>query len=288
MNHIKSVITDTSGYAAKLLGTRTHGIIHSVYRKTINLSLDGRLIALQASGSPLSPISLITDLSAEDMNGLSLSAGSPVTITQTTIEAGSTASFCFSHPHIRNLGLSASLDAGQIDTLESQIFPALSARNAGSFDLLFTDPERASGILFLTAARERFSEANRHLTSGKFKDAALVLCRLIGLGIGLTPGGDDFLCGMLAGLTLCGLAQHPFALLLREQIAAHLSDTNEISAAFLCCALDNQFSLAVNSLSALPPAGEILASFGEIGHSSGTDTLSGIFYVIRIRHFLQQ
>ena len=55
-------ITDTSDYLNELLSGETSGTVHSVYRKTINLSIGGTLAALQAKGSPISPISLITTL----------------------------------------------------------------------------------------------------------------------------------------------------------------------------------------------------------------------------------
>ena len=57
--------TDTSDYLNELLSGETSGTVHSVYRKTINLSIGGTLAALQAKGSPISPISLITTLTSE-------------------------------------------------------------------------------------------------------------------------------------------------------------------------------------------------------------------------------
>lgn len=47
-------ITDTSDYLNELLSGETSGTVHSVYRKTINLSIGGTLAALQAKGSPIS------------------------------------------------------------------------------------------------------------------------------------------------------------------------------------------------------------------------------------------
>ena len=91
------------------------------------------------------------------------------------------------------------------------------------------------------------------------------------------------MCGVLAGLILCGGNRHPFAQALKEDIGLRLADTNEISAAFLRCALEGQFSQAVNSLSRLPGREEISADFSAIGHSSGMDTLSGILYLLQRR-----
>ena len=41
-------ITDTSDYLKELLSGETSGEVHSVYRKTINLSINGTLVALQS------------------------------------------------------------------------------------------------------------------------------------------------------------------------------------------------------------------------------------------------
>ena len=45
-------ITDTSDYLNELLSGETSGTVHSVYRKTINLSIGGTLAALQAKAHP--------------------------------------------------------------------------------------------------------------------------------------------------------------------------------------------------------------------------------------------
>lgn len=55
-------ITFLSDYCLHILRNASLGAVHSVYRKTVNLSVGGSLLALQAKNSPISPISLITDL----------------------------------------------------------------------------------------------------------------------------------------------------------------------------------------------------------------------------------
>ncbi|MCD7993626.1 MAG: DUF2877 domain-containing protein, partial [Clostridia bacterium] len=101
-------------------------------------------------------------------------------------------------------------------------------------------------------------------------------------GIGLTPSGDDFLCGVLAGLILRGKENHPFALSLRREITSRRFDTNDISRAFLDCSVQCHFSPAVNSLADLPSSEGILKVFSAIGHSSGIDTLCGVAYGLSI------
>lgn len=69
------------------------------------------------------------------------------------------------------------------------------------------------------------------LKEGQYEKAASTLAGLLGLGI--VPSGDDFLCGVLAGLLLRNQGSHPFTLELGCQIRARLANTNEISRAFL-------------------------------------------------------
>lgn len=132
--------------------------------------------------------------------------------------------------------------------------------------------------LILAAAGNRILQCSECLEQHLYGDAAKHLAGLIGLGIGLTPSGDDFLCGVLAGLILRREENHPFAHALCREITSRRFDTNDISRAFLDCSVQHHFSLAVNSLTDLPSADRILNVFSDIGHSSGIDTLCGVAY----------
>ena len=169
--------------------------------------------------------------------------------------------------------------------LLSQIRQAIASSQAGIFRLLFCDSTEGQAItgkeeysLILAAARSRILQCSECLEQHLYGDAAKHLAGLIGLGIGLTPSGDDFLCGVLAGLILRGEESHPFAHALCQEITSRRFDTNDISRAFLDCSVQHHFSLAVNSLTDLPSADRILNVFSAIGHSSGIDTLCGVAY----------
>lgn len=273
-------VTAASEYILAFLGGRLQGFVHSVYRKTINLSFDGQLVALQAAGSPLSPISLLTPLTDGEMAALPVAAGMPAVTAPGVLQVGENLEFLLDRVSPFNLQLTGSLPSEKRILLRERLHSLLASRDAGSFELLFSDSLRAMEIPFLAAAKEHLACAFRAMSSSYWEEAAGCLGRLIGLGHGLTPGGDDFLCGVLAGLILCGGDRHPFSLALREYIDRHLKDTNDISAAFLQCALKGQFSHAVNSLLLVPSREEIFDAFTAIGHSSGTDTLCGITYLL--------
>lgn len=253
--------------------------VHSVYRRTINLTDGNDILSLQAAGSPLSPLSLISTLCDADIDALAVLPGDPVIFHDSAFQIiGQTRVSDFSYANAKryDLALSGSLSAQACSFLSANIKTALSLAHTGSgFEALFQS-EALSPVLSVADARIRHAAAL--VSCEKYKEAAAELSRLIGLGTGLTPSGDDFLCGVLAGLSLLGKKNHPFTRCLTSEIASRLSDTIDISAAFLSCALQNNYSLAVNHLLQVPTPDVILAEFTKIGHSSGIDTLCGVYW----------
>jgi hypothetical protein len=103
---------------------------------------------------------------------------------------------------------------------------------------------------------------------------------LIGLGPGLTPSGDDFVCGALVALHYFGRAD--IAGRLAEPALATVSrKTNVISAAYLRCAAAGQASGALFDVLHSLHAGQeasmeaALDALQAIGHTSGLDSLAG-------------
>lgn len=101
---------------------------------------------------------------------------------------------------------------------------------------------------------------------------------LVGLGLGLTPSGDDFLAGLLALQFATG------RIFLKEDL--DLKSTNYISGEFLSYAQEGIFSEDIKRLFTedVSFAKEILKS----GHSSGADTLFGIYYGLQILKNLKE
>lgn len=107
------------------------------------------------------------------------------------------------------------------------------------------------------------------------------VARIIGLGPGLTPSGDDLLCGMLIALHATGhkrLADRLAEAVSREAA----SGTGIISAAHLSCASEGMGSDALHAaLCALLECNDTaleraLLSLSKTGHSSGWDGLAGV------------
>ena len=110
--------------------------------------------------------------------------------------------------------------------------------------------------------------------------------RLIGWGEGLTPAGDDFLVGMLAGLdalTTGFAVRERFRTHLSAGLMAHADRTTEIAAHYLRLAAGGHFSADLHRLrNALLSSGDI-ARVGQLaddalaaGATSGSDQVAGL------------
>jgi hypothetical protein len=102
--------------------------------------------------------------------------------------------------------------------------------------------------------------------------------RMLGLGYGLTPSGDDFILGIILAHELVGSSVQE----VRGIVEAY---ENPLSRTILLDALDGQYALPVKRL------GDAMLGNGKIGqaaydltkygHSSGSDIISGIWYIFR-------
>ena len=108
---------------------------------------------------------------------------------------------------------------------------------------------------------------------------------LVGLGPGLTPSGDDLLCGALIALHAIGemtLARDLYAVIGKAARAA----TSPLSAAFLKAAAAGQSAEPLHEIIVALLANQNVArpleAVARIGHTSGWDALSGAILVLRI------
>jgi uncharacterized protein DUF2877 len=103
---------------------------------------------------------------------------------------------------------------------------------------------------------------------------------LVGLGPGLTPSGDDFLCGAMTALHYLGHAPIAQRLAL-PTLPVAARDTNLISAAYLRCASAGHASIVLFDALESVVAGDDthlarrLDAVHAVGHTSGWDSLAG-------------
>jgi uncharacterized protein DUF2877 len=176
----------------------------------------------------------------------------------------------------------AALTAGSIAPAR-----ALAARRAptGGLGPLLSGDARSDDP-WLDAARLRIE---RQLWAFGAGDMASVLgeaVELIGLGPGLTPSGDDYLVGLLAGLEAAGHLAHP-ALATAVGHAAP-GRTTAIGASMLAHAAHGHYAERLHDVLAAIGAGRIDGLARPIeramayGATSGADTLVGLFAAIGI------
>jgi hypothetical protein len=130
-------------------------------------------------------------------------------------------------------------------------------------------------------------ELGRGVRAGRLDAMRIAAARLVGLGQGLTPAGDDFLCGFFVAGHCRRAARLARARLLTsfaEAVRGLLEQTTDISAGFLSDALAGRVSRPLAALAEAcsgAPGSDLdgaLRRLAAIGHSSGLDAATGFFY----------
>ena len=251
--------------------------IHSVYRKTVNLRCDGRLLSLHPKDTPLSPVGMLTDMDETEFSSLGCSVEERVNFRG---NAFSIRDISFSFKHVKSEGTGLiPISRGRERALCRMISHALrvSPQNTVFCDLLLGGEEYLSSPPAVYA-QKILDSTKECLGRGDVSSAADSLTKLIGLGAGLTPSGDDFLCGILAALSMGGSCSELLPVL-KIKILEKLPLTNDISGEFLRCACEGHFSRSIRELPNAESTDEVVRSFSKIGHSSGADTLNGILFL---------
>ncbi len=113
--------------------------------------------------------------------------------------------------------------------------------------------------------------------------------RVLGLGDGLTPSGDDLLVGFLALLHATGRLEEALPSSARHQFLQYvMSGTSDLSSEFIRFALEGDFAeplvLLVRSLLGQELHGwqSQACSLAAVGHSSGIDAMAGIVFGSRL------
>ena len=122
---------------------------------------------------------------------------------------------------------------------------------------------------FQAARDERFRQAFAAIAAGRLA-AGVRLIR--GCGTGLTPSGDDFLCGWMLARRL---RRTPTATIRENAIGS-----NPVSNAFLELAAQGRVNAAVQRLLRSPSSARVEAVCA-FGHSSGADLLCGLYWGFR-------
>ncbi len=126
------------------------------------------------------------------------------------------------------------------------------------------------------------------LNSEQTTEASLLaLAGFKGLGVGLTPSGDDFIQGSLAALHLLEIEEQKDLSFIRKKIAVSGHGTNRYSQTFLQQAFDKNYNSLVQCFLTKFIQGEEFLNelhvLFEYGETSGADWLAGFIWTIKRR-----
>ncbi len=276
-------ITDCSEYVEKLIRHERSAVVHSVYNHTINMVCNNRIISIQSKSSPFSPLTMRTNCTGEDLSNLNITPKTEANITLKGIYIDGTF-FKYQYEPSRNCNLLDFFDESkqksvkETQDISKKALKMLDKRD-GFCDIVLDDGVYWQLSDCAKTARDIIQEVRKYIKNNETTKAVVKSVELIGLGQGLTPSGDDFICGMLAACKLVNTKMSiSFFEKLSERVLENLYKTNDISASFLRCSVELQFGEAVLSILTCDYPDSVAKAFDAVGHSSGADILSGIVF----------
>ncbi|MBR6467342.1 MAG: DUF2877 domain-containing protein [Desulfovibrio sp.] len=268
-----------------VLKAPVQGHVHSVFARAVNVEFEGRLLVLEAPDLPLASWGARLHSLPEDLDGL-LEPGMEARFSPPFLEAG---------PLRIDLAGASRWQGDELapgrpfDPKGLQVLHRLAERRCWPGLLRLYAPAVQSyceGDPLLAAAQAAVSRLVACRLAGNGEGEMEAASRLSGLGPGLTPAGDDFLGGYLAGrfAQSPGGSRDEALLALVARLAPCCRQTGRVAGAFLACALRGSFSEHLAALAGALGAGctdqkrinqlgqEVLA----FGASSGADALAGL------------
>lgn len=271
-----TAITADSAWHTALKTSKT-ATVKSVFHRALNLQLDsGELLSIFPASSPNAPGGLI----GSHRIGQNLGAvGETVQLSPTAVTFETVAIAMNNCQFVTN-----SLDERQLplpshDYLE-QFEQCLQAQaKKGSFyGAMSGDVFNSAQVARLENGRAQLKRAWAQSVS---KDIAYATKQLIGLGIGLTPSGDDYLLGLLLILNHSVAADSVNLTAIKQAISDNIKTTTEVSQACLYAGLQCRYSEPLRKLliaitgqtSAFEQALQTVITHGA---TSGQDTCVGM------------
>jgi len=277
--------------AQRLLGDIADGRVVAVFGAAFYVESRSQVLCLGTSAIEAGPITLITAASrGTDWRALGLTAGEPVLLSATEIRVAGR--FRFPLRGAAPWAPETISEAAKPGTVACGLAALRAATSCvhgmdglgGFIDPGWTpDPDRSVAH----AAADPVADARRWLSSAfavldPSRTGDLDWARqLVGLGIGLTPSGDDFLGGLMIALHALGHGGIARALWCQLGPAAREA-TNAISFALLAPAAEGLGSESIHMAICAVTGGDAAAlrlalpGIGRIGHSSGWDAMAGV------------
>jgi hypothetical protein len=255
--------------AASRLARGGTGRVHSAYARTVNLVLDGLgdagWLSLHGAGAIPAPFGIACAAPPP-----APPAGAPVRIEAAGLAIGDRLRIALGGARVRETALPA---AAPLPPLPPPGAPPGPGLLPVALAVLARGPVPADPLAGLAAPALAALAAATARSDGDGCLAAA--CRLLGLGPGLTPAGDDGLVGWLAGLWTAGARARALLETTRPGLLAAARDrTGGLSRAFLAAAAAGVASEPVRAFVATPDAAHRSALLA-LGATSGGDLLAG-------------
>ncbi|AQX15794.1 MULTISPECIES: oxamate carbamoyltransferase subunit AllH family protein [Tessaracoccus] len=248
--------------------------VHSVFRAAANLATPAGLVTLVAASRPAGPRTVVTDLAALD--ALALEPGQTGDLSATRLRLGALDLDLTGATAWRPTGLDGPIRRDALGQLADRL-DGVRLGDGPTPSTAEPTPFQAAVAAGLAAGTRDFTDA---VARSHRDDARIAATRLLGLGHGLTPSGDDWLAGFVL------VAHHAPDRLgtatAAVDDAARPGTTVDVSLSILTNALQGRAIDPLHRLLAAltRPAGtgidEALAALADVGHSSGTDMALGL------------
>jgi len=263
--------------------------VHSVFKQTVNLTDGNRIYTLQHSDLPSTPLSIKVEISRKAFENLTPIINQEIQFNHKGLVAfGSVFEIKDAVENECEIQTERLPTSSEVSTLYDELTKQLFDHN-GKGEMV----KAAHNVI--TESKSSLSIFGEHMEkvmkdlmiSDSPKDIAHQALKLIGVGEGLTPSGDDFNCGFAAALFyLKGFkSADEIHHIHRSELPKLWDSTTTISREYLIYAHEGKFNEWVIRLFEYCHKGkDIVPTLNEIktiGHSSGSDFLTGMYFGLR-------
>lgn len=256
--------------AAALADKGFTGQVCGVFHQGINISAgEGKILYLGSFEKPLSCI------------GVQLPAAWMARILAVADAGDSVVAEKMKLVFVRNQRMYLAMNLASSEMVDLALPAPVSSGARGRLQEALSDARIADAIgLERDAALDCVIEDLCGFAAGKRTDPFAAISWLIGRGLGLTPAGDDILCGFGAGLAAAGESKLHVRFLAELAKARRKRHTTAVSEAYLDAMTQGSVNEGICLLLAAAEAGrdlsEPLRRARAYGHTSGADMLFGL------------
>jgi hypothetical protein len=275
-------------HAERFVGRHAAARVAAVFSRSLHLESDGDFICIGDPSIGRGPLNAVLDRTGwMRLAGAPQPVGTSACIAQGAIRIGEVAIDTIRAERWRpppwpsNVTRKAVLQA--LQRLQRLVGEQAPADGLARTVLGIADDQRSP---LARVARPRVERLRAWVTARSSASAGAPPVDLLGLGPGLTPSGDDLLCGMLVALHAVGETDMAHALYAEIAHAAPAA-TSLLSAAFLRAAGEGLGCEALHEVIGAVLEGQIetlagrVEALGRIGHTSGWDALAGALLVLQ-------